>query len=94
MGWETRHRWHQTDWAEVAKNKELLKIPQPMWLYGHDPEKYAYERCDEAVESIVSGKPFTSSNLPEDYVHEDWNVEMMMALEKKQAAEAFYRVSK
>lgn len=93
MGWETRHRWHQTDWEAVAANPEFLKMPQPMWLYTHNPEKYAYERCDEAVESVEKGTPFVSTNTPEGHVHEDWTVEMMMELEKQQAREAFYRVT-
>jgi hypothetical protein len=93
MGWETRHRWHQTDWEAVAANPEFLKMPQPIWLFGHDPEKYAYDKCDEAVESVKTGKAFKSTNTPEDHVHEDWTVEMMMALEKEQAREAFYRVA-
>lgn len=93
MGWETRHRWHQTDWEQVAKSPEVIKMPQPIWLYAHDPEKYAYERCDEAVESVRSGKLFVSTNTPPGHVHEDWTVEMMMALEKQQATEAFYKVS-
>jgi hypothetical protein len=69
-------------------------MPQPMWLFAHDAERYAYDRCDELVASIESDKPFVNTNLPEGHVHEDWDVEMMMALEKKQAAEAFYKVSK
>ncbi|OQV00113.1 FAD binding domain-containing protein [Cladophialophora immunda] len=93
MGWETRHRWHQTDWEAVAANPEFLKMPQPMWLYTFDAEKYAYDRCDEAVESVRKGTPFVSTNTPEGHVHEDWTVEMMMSLEREQAKEHFYRVA-
>lgn len=93
MGWETRHRWHQTDWDAVKANSEILKMPQPIWLFGHDAEQYAYDRCAEAVESVRTNKSFKSTNTPKDHVHEDWTVEMMMGLEKEQAREAFYRVA-
>lgn len=93
MGWETRHRWHQTDWEAVKRNSEYLKMPQPEWIYCHDARKYAYDRCAEVAKSIEEGTDFTSKNLPEGYVHEDWTVEMMLALESKQVQEHFYRVA-
>lgn len=81
MGWETRHRWHQTNWEEVAKNPEFLKLPQPAWLFGHDPEGYVKERLDDVTASVKQGTDFQSTNLPPGYVHEDWNVQMLMDLE-------------
>jgi len=93
MGWETRHRWHQTDWDFVKTNPEFLKMPQPRWLYGLDAEKYTYDRLDDVVKSIKEGVPFESTNIPEGHVHEDWTVEMMMALESKQSQEHFYKVA-
>ncbi|KAM5355001.1 hypothetical protein ACJ41O_001647 [Fusarium nematophilum] len=92
MGWETRHRWHQTDWDAVASNPEFLKMPQPLWLYNFDAEKYAYDRLADAVGSTHTGT-FVSTNTPEGHVHEDWTVEMMMELEKEQAKDHFYRVA-
>ncbi|KAH7020063.1 hypothetical protein EDB80DRAFT_760004 [Ilyonectria destructans] len=91
MGWETRHRWHQTDWEAVKKNPEFLRMPQPGWLYGHDAEKYAEEKYEEAASHILKGTPFVSTNLPEGYVHEEWTVEEMMAKENESNA-SFYKV--
>ncbi|KAM5346085.1 hypothetical protein ACJ41O_009090 [Fusarium nematophilum] len=93
MGWETRHRWHQTDWEAVAADPSFLKMPQPLWLYSFDAEGYADNRLSEVVQSVKGGSPFKSTNLPEGHVHEDWTVESMMALEKEQAKEHFYRVA-
>ncbi|KAH6955727.1 hypothetical protein BKA56DRAFT_706811 [Ilyonectria sp. MPI-CAGE-AT-0026] len=93
MGWETRHRWHQIDWDMVEADPEYLKMPQPLWLYCHDAAKYAYERCEEAAKSVETGAPFVSTNLPEGYVHEDWNIDMMMDLESQQAKEHFYQIA-
>lgn len=93
MGWETRHRWHQTDWAAAKSNPEYLKMPQPMWLYCHDARQYAYDRCEEAAASLKSDKDFVSSNLPDGYKHEDWTVEMMLALESAAVEEHLYKVA-
>ncbi|KAF7548609.1 hypothetical protein G7Z17_g6938 [Cylindrodendrum hubeiense] len=91
MGWETRHRWHQTDWEAVKKNPEFLRMPQPGWLYGHDAEKYAGEKYEEAASHILNGTPFVSTNIPEGYVYEEWTVEEMMAKENKSNA-SFYKI--
>lgn len=68
-------------------------MPQPLWLYTFDAEKYANDRLADAVESIQKGTNFISTNTPEGHVHEDWTVEMMMSLEKDQAKEHFYQVA-
>ncbi|KAH8812869.1 hypothetical protein F5884DRAFT_671763 [Xylogone sp. PMI_703] len=81
MGWETRHRWHQTPWEEVAKNPDALKLPQPAWLFGVDAAQYASDKLDEMVSHLKDGKPFETTNVPPGYVHEDWTVESMMAAE-------------
>ncbi|KAL2061484.1 hypothetical protein VTL71DRAFT_6861 [Oculimacula yallundae] len=92
LGWETRHRWHQTDWEFVKSNPEFLKMPMPGWLYGSDAEQYAFNRLEEVMESIKTGSPFKSTNIPDGHVHEDWTVETMMALEHKQVQAQFYKI--
>ncbi len=69
-------------------------MPQPTWLYCHDAEQYARDRVAEAAKSVETGEPFLSTNTPEGHVHEDWTVEMMMALEDKQVEEHFYKTAK
>lgn len=93
MGWETRHRWHQVDWEAIKTKPELLKMPQPYWLYCFDAEKYAYENAAKAAAHVEGGQEFRNTNVPEGHVHEDWTVEMMMVLESKQVEEHFYRVA-
>ena len=92
MGWETRHRWHQTDWAALASNPDILKLPQPRWLNGSDAEQYAKDNFEPAVASLKTGTPFTSTNIPEGHVHEDWTIETMMAMEGQVAGSDFYVV--
>lgn len=70
-----------------------MKMPQPTWIYGHDAEQYAYDRLQEAVDSVENGTTFHSTNTPPGHVHEGWTVEVMMALEKADVEEQFYKVA-
>lgn len=92
MGWETRHRWHQTDWEALASNPDILKLPQPAWLNGSDAEQYAYDNFDAVKASLENGTPFKSTNIPEGHIHEDWTIEDMMAHEGEKVGDTFYHV--
>lgn len=84
-GFETRHRWHKTDWKEFKKDPNTINLPQPDWLYGHDAEKYAYERWDDVVRHVNYGQPLHSTNTYPGYIHEDWTVKGVMEMEKQTA---------
>ncbi|KAH8650768.1 hypothetical protein BGZ61DRAFT_375494 [Ilyonectria robusta] len=94
LGWETRHRWHFTDWEAVAKNPDLLKLPQPTWLQCHDAEAYARENLDAVVSHLKHGTPFASTNVPEDHMHQDWTIDDMVRLEKENVhSGTFYKAT-
>ncbi|RTE70328.1 hypothetical protein BHE90_015269 [Fusarium euwallaceae] len=94
LGWETRHRWHFTDWEAVAKNPELLKLPQPTWLQCHDAETYARENVDAVVSHLKHGTPFTSTNVPQGHVHQDWTIADMVRMEKEKVHNgSFYKAT-
>ncbi|KAH8731613.1 hypothetical protein GQ44DRAFT_746288 [Phaeosphaeriaceae sp. PMI808] len=82
MGWETRHKWHQTDWGAVKSNPEYIKLPQPDWLYGADAEAYGHENYEAVVEHLEKGTPFKNTNLPPDYEYTDWSIDDMAELDK------------
>jgi hypothetical protein len=85
-GFETRHRWHKTDWDAFKDNSTSIKLPQPDWIYKHDAEKYTYDRWDDVVKSLTTGTPFASTNTPPGHVHRDWTISEAMELEKQTAA--------
>jgi hypothetical protein len=87
MGWELREVWHQTPWDLVKAHPEMLKMPQPEWLLGCDPEKYAYDNYDAVTQHVLKGTPFQNTNTPPGYVHEDWTIDTMLEKEKLNAAE-------
>ncbi|KIW56658.1 hypothetical protein PV05_05298 [Exophiala xenobiotica] len=84
-GFETRHRWHKTNWKEFDKDPSTINLPQPNWLYAHDAEAYTYERWHDVVEHLTNGKPFKSTNTYPGHVHEDWTVAGVMEAEKEMA---------
>ena len=92
MGWESRHRWHQTDWELVKTKPDYLKHPEPAWLYLSDPEQYAYDNFAAVKSHLETGTPFKSTNVPEDHIHSDWTIEDMMAREGEKGGEDFYIV--
>jgi hypothetical protein len=64
LGVETRDAWHKTDWEEFKRNKKYLEMPRPDWIFGHDPQEYAYEEFHIAAECIKSGKEYEPKNIP------------------------------
>ena len=55
----------------------------PKWVFSHDPEKYAYDNYDGAMESIRRGVPLDEEgsippNYPPGYKWEPWNIEDIM----------------
>ena len=86
IGWEQRHRMHQTDWEQVKKDPQYLRFSFPHWLISVDAGNYATEAYDEVKDHLLNGAPFTPKNLPKDYAHQDWTIEKMMAMEKELAS--------
>jgi len=64
MGIETRDIWHRTDWTQFKENKSYLELPQPDWVFGHDPQKYAYEEFATAARAVETGAPYQPRNVP------------------------------
>lgn len=64
IGIETREAWHKTDWELAAKDPKSVSMPLPNWLFGHDPQKYAYAEFDKAAEAVQTGGVYTPTNLP------------------------------
>ncbi|OQV05068.1 hypothetical protein CLAIMM_09863 [Cladophialophora immunda] len=64
IGIETRDAWHKTDWEAVKKNPKLLEMPRPDWLFGHDPQDYAYEEFETAAHAVETGCEYVPRNIP------------------------------
>lgn len=65
LGVETRDAWHKTDWEAVKKNPKILEMPRPDWLFGHDPQEYAYEEFATAALAVLTGADdYVPRNVP------------------------------
>lgn len=64
IGKETREVWHKTDFEQAKKNPESLSMPLPQWLFGHDPQKYAYDEFEVAAEAVENGTEYIPKNVP------------------------------
>lgn len=55
----------------------------PKWVWSHDPEPYAYENYDNALDSMKKGVRIEDDdrippNYPPGYHYEAWNIEQIM----------------
>jgi len=64
MGIETRDIWHRTDWEQFKKDPNYIQLPQPDWVFGHDPQLYAYEEFPIAAKAVETGSPYQPRNVP------------------------------
>lgn len=55
----------------------------PKWIFTHDPEVYAYENYEKAVESMKMGISFEDDNrvppnYPSGYKYEPWSIDQII----------------
>ncbi|OQV09312.1 FAD binding domain-containing protein [Cladophialophora immunda] len=64
MGVETREVWHRTNWELLKTNPETVSMPNPAWLFAHNPQDYAYEEFDIAAHAMETGSAYLPTNVP------------------------------
>ncbi|KAK3361469.1 hypothetical protein B0T24DRAFT_585124 [Lasiosphaeria ovina] len=84
LGFSNAELLQDTDWSKVKLDPRRAQPKLPSWVWGHDPEKYAYEVYDRVVESMRKGVPFGQDdsvppNYPPGYRYEPWSIEEIMA---------------
>lgn len=88
MGFANAEILQDTQWDEVKVDPRRARPKLPMWVYLHDPEAYAYENYDKAVEGIKKGIAQDENddippNFPKGYTFAPWNIEDIMEDTKK-----------
>lgn len=83
LGFSNAELLQDTDWTKVKLDPRVAQPKLPSWVWGHDPEKYAYEVYDRVVESMRRGVPFDEDdsippNYPAGYKYEPWSIEDIM----------------
>lgn len=71
------------DRRDTKKNKEAGENDRPLvhfgkWITEHDPESYALENYESALEHLRSGKEFRNTNTPSGMVYKPWTIDGLM----------------
>jgi hypothetical protein len=83
LGFSNAELLQDTDWTKVKLDPRRAQPKLPSWVWGHDPEKYAYEVYDRVVESMNKGIAMEDDdsippNYPPGYKYEPWRIEDIM----------------
>ncbi|KAK3938574.1 hypothetical protein QBC46DRAFT_265088 [Diplogelasinospora grovesii] len=83
LGFSNAELLQDTDWSKVKLDPRRAQPKLPSWVWGHDPELYAYETYDRIVESMRRGVLFDEDdtippNYPPGYKYEEWSIETIM----------------
>jgi len=65
----------ETNWNVIWNDPSKVKTRFPKWVWGHDPEGYAYEKYGQAFAHLVAGEPFQNSNYPKGHNFQPWTIE-------------------
>lgn len=83
LGFSNAELLQDTDWDKVQIDPRRAQPRLPKWVWGHDPEAYAYENYDKCVESMKQGVKIEDElafepNYPKGYRYEPWSIEQIM----------------
>ncbi|KAH7120988.1 hypothetical protein B0J11DRAFT_589838 [Dendryphion nanum] len=83
LGFSNAELLQDTDWDKVKLDPRRAAPKLPRWVWGHDPEAYAYENYTKAVESMKKGIKMEDEsgfepNYPKGYKYEAWSIEEIM----------------
>ncbi|ORY68554.1 uncharacterized protein BCR38DRAFT_386193 [Pseudomassariella vexata] len=83
LGFSNAELLQDTDWSKVKIDPRRAQPKLPSWVWGHDPEVYAYQNYHRAVKSMKMGVPFDEDdsippNYPPGYRYEPWSIEQIM----------------
>jgi hypothetical protein len=83
LGFSNAELLQDTDWDKVKLDPRRAQPKLPKWVWGHDPEAYAYENYAKSAESMKKGIDMKDEesfepNYPKGYKYEPWSIENIM----------------
>ena len=83
LGFANAELLQDTKWDEVKLDPRRAAPRLPKWVWSHDPEVYAYENYDTAIDSMKKGIRLEDDdrippNYPPGYKYEPWDIEQIM----------------
>lgn len=82
LGFYNAQLLQETDWGRVKLDPRMAQPKLPSWVWRHDPEEYAYEVYDRAVEGMEKGVSLEEvdgipPNYPPGYRYKPWSIQQM-----------------
>ncbi|KAH9868908.1 hypothetical protein J1614_007983 [Plenodomus biglobosus] len=83
LGFSNAELLQDTDWDKVKLDPRRAQPKLPKWVWGHDPEAYAYENYEKSAASMKKGVDMKDEdsfepNYPKGYTYEPWSIEKVM----------------
>lgn len=84
LGFSNAELLQETDWENVKLDPRKAAPKLPAWVFGHDPEHFAYENYDKIVAAVKNGAKYITddesipSNYPPGYKYEPWSIEQII----------------
>jgi hypothetical protein len=83
LGFSNAELLQDTDWDKVKLDPRRAAPKLPKWVWGHDPEAYAYENYEKSAQSLKEGVDMKDEdkfepNYPKGYKYEPWSIEKVM----------------
>lgn len=89
LGFSNAELLQDTDWEKVKLDPRKAAPKLPGWVFGHDPEHFAYQNYDKIVAAQKNGAKYITDdesippNYPPGYKFEPWSIEQIMDDMKK-----------
>ena len=48
------------------------------WINLHDPEAYVYDNYHKCLNHLISGAPFSNTNIPPGFTYEPWTIDELL----------------
>lgn len=80
LGFQNQANRENADFELLAKYPDKIMPTIGRWVWAHNAEQYAYERFDEAKESLLSGASFRNTNVPPGYTYKPWNIDELLEM--------------
>lgn len=60
---------HRAQFDSGSEDENPNTMARPLWIYGHDCQQHTDKEFHKALEAVVTGRKYVSSNIPADGVY-------------------------
>ncbi|KUI54202.1 Zeaxanthin epoxidase, chloroplastic [Cytospora mali] len=75
LGFINQSNYLKPEWGQkVIEDASNVKPQYGWWIWGHNPERYAYDNFGKAFRSLVDDTQFENTNIPRGYKYKPWSI--------------------